>query len=508
MSMVKEGEGTPVATAAARSRSGPAPLWLALLATAVGLLLAYLLKSPCIRHPWADSFQYRHLCYNDIQPLFGVRGVSKGLVPYRDVRLEYPVLTGSFMYVAGWILRRIHALVRPSSPGANPVYQSAALLALLALGAAFLIRPGRRLVLKVAGTLLVVGALVGVAVRLGALAENSDRDYFTLTVLLLAPFALAVTLLLRTRVTRGRLMLWAAGTPMVLYAFHNWDLLAVAGAVWGLVELERRRWGLAGVGLALGASAKLFPAFLLPGSLLGRWVVGDREGSWRLALGFGLAAAIVNIPWMLAAPKGWMGVWTFHAHRYPDFGTAWYWVAHHGRRLLPVAGWDPAPAGQQGWYQSAVDVGSLVLFGAGAAWFVWIGWRRRREPGGYPVVAIALGILALFLLTSKVHSPQYALWVVPLLVMLDVPWWLVLAYLGTDLAVYVSGFYFFTVMGAPAPGWKGIFELAVLFRGAALGGLAWWATRARRLWPTGWAGDAQDRRRPDIEYGGARPRPR
>jgi uncharacterized membrane protein len=409
--------------------------------------MGYLLKAQCALNPWADAFQYRHLCYNDIQPLFGVRGVSRGLLPYRDVVVEYPVLTGMFMDLCGRALRGL--------------------------------------------------------VRLGVFDEATDGAYLALTSVLLAPFALAVTLLLRPRVTRARLMIWAVGTPIVLYAFHNWDLLAVAGAVWGLVALEREQVGKAGAALAAGASAKLYPAFLMPGAVLGRWSIGDRRGAKRLVLFFLAIFLVVNVPWMvisnsnpplsrdppaglndvtLRAPgtNGWLQVWQFHADRYPDFGTVWYWLGMYGKKLHPAPFWEP---GQHG-YRDLVGLSGLVLFTVGSGALLIRGWRRRVEPQGYPVAAVGLGIVCLFLLVSKVHSPQYALWVVPLLAMLNVPWWLVIGYMATDLGVYVSGFYYFTVMDQPAPGWQGAFEGFVWARAVVLAGVVWSSLRATRMTPT------------------------
>lgn len=410
----------------ARSRGSAAPTWLALVATLAGLVLAFRLKAPCLTNPWIDRFEYRHFCYNDLQPLFGHRGISEGRLPYLEfVPFEYPVLTGAFMYL--------------------------------------------------------MGALLSGLVAASVVPSSSDSAYFVVSALFLAPFAVAVTLLLRPHVTRGRLMLWAVGTPTILYSFHNWELLAVAGAVWSLVELERRRFGLAGLGLGLGASAKLFPAFLVPGALLGRWAERDRRGAVRLLLAAAAAAAVVNVPVMVLSLRGWLSTWTFHADRYPDFGTVWYWIAHHGRRLLPPPGpWDPGPHSV---YQDVVSVLSLILFAAGSLWYLRRGWGRRHGPDGYPVASVGLGILTLFLLVSKVHSPQYALWLVPLLVLLDVPLVLVLAYFVADIAVFISIFSWFTVLDAPAPAWKGLSELSVLARALALGGLAWWATRALRIRP-------------------------
>lgn len=434
--------------------SSEAPVWLAVTATSAALLIGYLIKVQCAIHPWADSFQYSHLCYNDLQPLFGVRGISRGLLPYRDVQLEYPVLTGMFMHITGVILR--------------------------AFGSAF----------------------------------NSDRSYFHLSAIFLAPFAYIVTMAMRRRVTASRLMLWAAGTPLVLYAFHNWDLLAVAGTMWGLSSFEQERDRLSGAGLALGASAKLYSIFLLPGMALERLRTGGLRKALPLAVAFTIAYAAINVPviiWSNGMPgwtddpdaaeyagsiqlrdprtNGWVGVWGFHADRYPDFGTAWYWLARHGRVLLPAIGgqgcdlegkgcwWDPGFSG----YRDFVSVVSFLLFAGGSAWVLWRGWRRRQD--GYPVVPVGVGIVALFLLTSKVHSPQYALWLAPLLAMTDVGWRRVFLYLAGDIGVFVSGFYYFTVMDQTDPAWQGIFEVAVLVRTLALGLILAASSTATRLTP-------------------------
>ncbi|MDQ4149220.1 MAG: glycosyltransferase 87 family protein, partial [Actinomycetota bacterium] len=300
-------------TAEANTAKGePASLGVALAWTFAGLGIGFLIKGQCAIYPWVDKFEYRHLCYNDIQPLFGVRGISRGLVPYRDVLVEYPVLTGTFMDLTGRLLR--------------------------------------------------------VLVRLGLVSAPSDGAYFALTAILLTPFALAVTLILRPHVTRQRLLVWAVGTPLILYAFHNWDLIAVAAAVWGLAALERRRTATAGAAWALGASAKLFPAFFMPGALLDSWAKRERRDVVRLAAGFLVLYLAVNVPWIVAShgvpetgglssdklagvsvrepgTNGWMEVWFFHAERYPDFGTVWYWLAKYGRKAYPASFWEPGQPG-------------------------------------------------------------------------------------------------------------------------------------------------------------------
>jgi uncharacterized membrane protein len=406
----------------------PATLRLALLAAAVGLLISYLMRNQCATHPWANAFQYRHLCYNDIQPLFRARGVDRGLVPYRDITVEYPVLIGSFMYA--------------------------------------------------------VGRLLAFLTHVGVAAGYNDPSYFELTALLLWPFSLAVTLLLRPRVTAGRLMLWAVGTPTIFYTFLNWDILAVAPLVWGLVEIEKKRWGWAGIALALGASAKLFPAFVLPVAFLAAWAAQDRKGAWRLVNGFAWGVVACNVPWMVASFSGWMGIWKFHASRYPDLGTTWYWIAQAGNSLHASPWWEVVSGG----WGELVGTGGLALFALVSLLILWVGWRRRHRAGGYPVVPASLAIIASFMVLSKVHSPQYALWVMPLIVMVDVPWNLVISYLTSDAVLFVSGWYWYTKPNPftpPAPLAEKIFVVAVFARSAALVVIAWYAARrGERLHPS------------------------
>jgi len=98
-------------------------LVVALGVTALGVLGSYLLKRQCSgptfdRYGISQGFgtlKYRNLCYNDIQQLWVGRGVREHLFPYLHGRfvpgpgggqlvgggVEYPVVTGVFMWFAG-----------------------------------------------------------------------------------------------------------------------------------------------------------------------------------------------------------------------------------------------------------------------------------------------------------------------------------------------------------------------------------------------------------------------
>lgn len=82
---------------------------LVLCVCAVTLSAGWALKAGCLA-PW-DGRQYRTLCYNDIQPLYAGRGIDRGIFPYihgdlvkgelTGGAIEYPVLTGMFMWGSG-----------------------------------------------------------------------------------------------------------------------------------------------------------------------------------------------------------------------------------------------------------------------------------------------------------------------------------------------------------------------------------------------------------------------
>ena len=86
-----------------------APPWsvlrILILLAAGGYLVGYLLDYSCVAGGWASPDRYEQLCYSDIPALFGFRGFAEGYLPYLQTPpggqpLEYPVLTGIFMWLA------------------------------------------------------------------------------------------------------------------------------------------------------------------------------------------------------------------------------------------------------------------------------------------------------------------------------------------------------------------------------------------------------------------------
>jgi hypothetical protein len=80
-----------------------------------------------------------------------------------------------------------------------------------------------------------------------------------------------------------------------------------------------------------------------------------------------------------------------------------------------------------------VNYGSAAIFG-GLVILVWA-WKTRRNPS-FERWTLAFPVIALFLVTNKVYSPQYSLWLLPWFALALPSWRLFLAFEASDVAVF------------------------------------------------------------------------
>ncbi|WP_433660577.1 glycosyltransferase family 87 protein [Nocardia sp. CA-128927] len=302
--------------------------------------------------------------------------------------------------------------------------------------------------------------LSGTLMWLGALGADNDAEFLRHSALLLAPFALLTAWMLARLAGRAAL-LWAVGPPLVLYAFHNWELPVVftaVAAVYVVATLTRyslrTRGILAAILLGIGFCLKLYPGiFVLP--LLAYVLTGgvERDPDERrldvrgalLTAGAAIGTVIVvNLPFALAGYEGWRASITFQQLRQADITTnsIWYWG------LRPLFG---ADAQSEKVFQDVVSVASPTLVLAAFALAMWFGWKRYIASGVFPWVGVSGAMLCGFLLFHKVHSPQYTLWLVPFLVLLEVPWTAIAAYFVADAALGIGVFRYFYALGTGRP---------------------------------------------------------
>jgi uncharacterized membrane protein len=268
----------------------------------------------------------------------------------------------------------------------------------------------------------------GAAILLAAAVTDTRDAFFLANVVILSLAAIAVAVLL-VRMAGWRALGWAAAPILALYAFHNWDVLAVACAVAGCYLHQRGRSGWAGAWFGLGAAVKLYPILFLGPLVLERLWASDRQGAIRAALAGSAGLLLPNLALVMVNADAWWATYAFHSVREADLGSIW-------SLLLPT----DASARMVNVVSGAV----LVLTALG---ILAVGWWRARREGTFPMLAVASGLIVAFLLWSKVASPQYALWLLPSLVLLNASfgWWaawnvLALFVYGISFGVGIAGY--------------------------------------------------------------------
>jgi len=193
-------------------------------------------------------------------------------------------------------------------------------------------------------------------------------------------------------------ILVAASPALLLPAAINWDMLPVALVALWLLLWSRRIVFWSGVVLGLAIAAKFYPLVFLGPLLVLCWRSGRLQAFGRMLVGAVLAWSVANVPVMLANFDGWVTFYTFSSDRAEDFGSPWL--------ALSIMG--------AGVPEDAINLAGIAAFGVAClaiAWFIW--WAPVR-PRLAPMLFL---VLAAFLLTNKVYSPQYMMWLLPLAVL-------------------------------------------------------------------------------------------
>ena len=234
--------------------------------------------------------------------------------------------------------------------------------------------------------------LCGDASYMGFVAKNSLVNA--------SCFLLAIYVLHRIngRLNLDTLVYFVATLSVYEYLFYNWDVVAVLFTLLSLFAYMRERFTLGGVFLALGAFTKIYPAFLILPT-----IYFHRRRFWRVVLPFTASLLALAGLYVFAVQDWYSGFLLFHLNRIPnpdsmgfailgavkflggDFDAAWRWLSPLLTAALGL---------------------SLPLF------------IHRYRRASLPLLWAAT--LCAVLLTSKVYSPQYNLWLLPLFALVPV----------------------------------------------------------------------------------------
>ena len=282
--------------------------------------------------------------------------VRGGGVPYRDFRLEYPPAALAVFLV--------------------PAYMSWSYATSFAV------------VMGVCGA----GCLAAAAAALRAVDAGTGRTWAALLTIGVSPLVLGS--LFDTR-------------------FDLWPTLLAVGAAAAIV---RERPMTSGLLLGLGFAAKLWPAVLLPIAVAHLWRRRGQGAGIAVAATFVTVAGACFLPFAVLAPDGLHRMFSDQLGRplqIESLGSAVLLAAQHlGMRPLATVTTHGAQALRGRGAGLAADLSTALEIVCVLA--VWIVFVRRRNAGGEAALVAAAATVAALVAFDKVLSPQYLIWLVPL----------------------------------------------------------------------------------------------
>ena len=247
------------------------------------------------------------------------------------------------------------------------------------------------------------------------------------------------------------------GVPLFPWRFDLFPALLSALAL--LLTMERRP-ATAGACLASGIATKLYPVVFAPVIVVWHLVRGDRGGALRFAGVTCVATLGIFAPFWLAAPADFLSFLRYHELRGLQiesvpagllmlghiFGSGRVGVIENFGALHLLS---PASA--------AVVPFLFPSFVVGLSAVVLLAFARLRreriettQPCDETLVGYALASLLVFMLTNKVLSPQFLIWLLPFVALLPISQF-GLALAATVLTIVIFPFNYDGLIGREAP---------------------------------------------------------
>jgi len=289
--------------------------------------------------------------------------IADGKIPYRDFTLEYP-------------------------PGALPMF---ALPGLAEPGEGQDVSPGFRRTFETLMWLCGAASLAAMAVVLAVLRRRPAAVWSALGFAALAPLALGSVYLSR------------------------FDLWPAALAVAGIAALVAGRLRVGHAVLGLGAAAKLYPGVLIPLALAYAWKrAGRREALVCLALAVGVPL-LIFLPFVILSPGGvWhsFSVQLTRPLQVESIGAALLLAAHHAFGVDVTGETSHGSQNLAGNGADALAIGASIVQ---LAVLLWIFVAFARGSGSREsLVRYSAAAVCAFVALGKVLSPQFLIWLVPL----------------------------------------------------------------------------------------------
>ena len=203
----------------------------------------------------------------------------------------------------------------------------------------------------------------------------------------------------------------AAGSVM-LSRFDLWPAALTVAAL-ALLVAGRFRWGLGTLGVA--TAAKLYPVLLAPIAFVHVWRLRGRREALICAGAFLVVLAAIVLPFAALAPGGvWDSVWRQAGRplQIESLGAGLMLAAHH---LFGLDLTMESSHGSQNLAGTGAEVFGAVstVLQAALVIAIWV-WYARGPASRDRLLAASAAVVCAFIAFGKVFSPQFLIWLIPL----------------------------------------------------------------------------------------------
>jgi len=227
------------------------------------------------------------------------------------------------------------------------------------------------------------------------ISPDGPVSYFNFSAILLALLFIYSSYLIY-RMRPDLAVIYALAPTGVLALFINWDLWAIPTMLLAIYWFDGKREFASAAILGISIATKFFPIVLLLPILIIYLRRHDVKGAIQyLALSLGTFIAI-NLPFALTTPEGWWRFYSLNLDREADWGSLWYALSVFGINLANI---------------NYLSILTLLIGVAVVAIFL----LQTREV--LTLAESSVYIFIVLLAVTKVYSPQYVLWLTPLVLL-------------------------------------------------------------------------------------------
>lgn len=253
------------------------------------------------------------------------------------------------------------------------------------------------------------------------------KDDFIYYMSIMAVIFLAISLiisniLLKLKIsTKNILLFWLLTPSFLFYGFWNLDILPILTMIAAYYYFKQDKFYATMILLALGTTLKVFPIFVLPIYIL---AINDHKLKAKMSVAFVFSWLVMNIPMMILDWGAW--IFPYEWQIQSNFSRSmqdgsWTWVLYV---LLDPLG-----------YGSLVGKISLVLFATG-----YLALITKYKNTSFEAKFVI--VMLFFLLTDRIYSPQYDLYLLSALVLfrgrINLFWFYML-----EIPNFIQGFFLF-----------------------------------------------------------------